>query len=132
MFSIGTLGRRSGVNIETIRYYEREGVLPAAQRAPNGRRVYGHGDVQRLAFIRHARELGFELSSVRSLLAMQEQPSASCDEISTMAQAKLSEVEIRLRRLLALRAELRRLSRNCRGGTVAACRIIEAIGVLSL
>ena len=69
MMPIGTLSKQSGVHIETIRYYERAGVLPKARRAANGRRVFDQQDVRRLAFIRHARELGFELASVRALLA---------------------------------------------------------------
>jgi DNA-binding transcriptional MerR regulator len=78
MMSIGALSKQSGVHIETIRYYERTGVLPRAARASNGRRTYGEEDAGRLTFIRHARELGFELTSVRALLALQKQPDVSC------------------------------------------------------
>ncbi len=127
MIAIGELSRRSGVNIETIRYYEREGVLPTAHRAENGRRVYGEGDVARLAFVRHARDLGFELPAVRVLLALQEQPEASCDQARQLAGFQLEAVESCLRRLHSLRRELRRMVESCAVGRVAECRVIEAL-----
>ncbi|MFL0691653.1 MAG: MerR family transcriptional regulator [Agrobacterium tumefaciens] len=79
---IGDLSEKSGVNIETIRYYERIGVLPIPTRMSNGRRTYRDTDAQRLCFIRNARELGFDLAAVRVLLALQEQPEASCENAS--------------------------------------------------
>jgi len=127
MISIGTLSRQSGIHIETIRYYERVGVLPKALRAANGRRVYGQQDVGRLAFIRHARELGFELASVRALLALQETPELSCRSASDLASAQLSAVESRLSRLIVLRDELKRMVRSCKNGRVVDCRVIEAL-----
>lgn len=127
MISIGTLSRRSGIHIETIRYYERVGVLPKALRAANGRRVYGQQDVGRLAFIRHARELGFELASVRALLTLQGTPELSCRSASDLASAQLSAVESRLSRLLVLRDELKRMVRSCKNGRVVDCRVIEAL-----
>lgn len=83
---IGDLSRQTGVNIETIRYYERIGVLPKPARQPNGRRTYSPADAERLGFIRHARELGFDLPSIRILLALQERPEASCEDASRIAQ----------------------------------------------
>lgn len=126
MMSIGALSKQSGVHIETIRYYERTGVLPKAARAANGRRTYGEEDAGRLTFIRHARELGFELNSVRALLALQKQPDMSCTAACELASAQLSIVENRLRRLTALRTELRRMVR-CGNGRVADCRVIDAL-----
>lgn len=127
MMSIGTLSKQSGVHIETIRYYERAGVLPKARRAPNGRRVYDHEDTGRLAFIRHARELGFELVSVRALLALQERPELSCKAASELASAQLAAVESRLSRLSVLRDELKRMVRACKNGRVVDCRVIDAL-----
>lgn len=124
---IGELARQSGVHLETIRYYEREEILPRPARLSNGRRVYSIADARRLGFIRHARELGFELSQVRALLALQEQPEASCVEASRMAQAQLEAVESRIARLLVLREELTRMVEECRQGMVAQCRVIEAL-----
>jgi DNA-binding transcriptional MerR regulator len=127
MMSIGTLSKQSGVHIETIRYYERAGVLPKARRAPNGRRIYGNEDADRLAFIRHARELGFELVSVRALLALQEKPELSCKAASDLASAQLAAVESRLGRLTVLRDELKRMVRACKNGRVVDCRVIDAL-----
>lgn len=127
MMSIGTLSKQSGVHIETIRYYERAGVLPKARRTPNGRRIYGNEDAGRLAFIRHARELGFDLSSVRALLALQEKPELSCKAASDLASAQLSAVESRLSRLAVLRDELKRMVRGCKNGRVVDCRVIDAL-----
>ncbi|MGK8639152.1 MerR family transcriptional regulator [Brucella anthropi] len=124
---IGELARVSGVHLETIRYYEREGVLPRPARLANGRRVYSSADARRLGFIRHARELGFDLTQVRALLALQEEPEASCTEASRMAQTQLDSVESRIARLMVLREELRRMIAECRDGAVAECRVIEAL-----
>jgi DNA-binding transcriptional MerR regulator len=124
---IGDLSRATGVNIETIRYYERAGVLPTPARQSNGRRSYGAADARRLGFIRHARELGFDLSSVRVLLALQEQPEASCEDASRIAQSQLEAVESRLARLLSLRDELSRMISECARGRVSECRVIEAL-----
>jgi DNA-binding transcriptional MerR regulator len=127
MISIGTLSKQSGVHIETIRYYERVGVLPKALRAANGRRAYGRQDVERLAFIRHARDLGFELAAVRALLALQEKPELSCKSASDLASAQLAAVEDRIRRLTVLRGELKRMIRACKNGRVVDCRVIDAL-----
>lgn len=124
---IGDLSRHAGVNIETIRYYERIGVLPVPALQENGRRSYTEVDARRLGFVRHARELGFDLAAVRALLALQEQPQASCEDASRIAQAQLAEVESRIARLLNLRKELSRMVKECGRGVVAECRVIEAL-----
>ena len=124
---IGDLSQGTGVNIETIRYYERIGVLPKPARKSNGRRSYGEADAQRLGFVRHARDLGFDLASIRILLALQEQPEASCEDASRIAAEQLAAVESRIARLLNLRSELSRMVTECRHGVVAECRVIEAL-----
>jgi DNA-binding transcriptional MerR regulator len=124
---IGELSHRTGVNIETIRYYERIGVLPKPARQKNGRRDYGDADARRLGFIRHARELGFDLAAVRILLALQEQPEASCAMASRIAEDQLEAVESRIARLESLRDELRRMVRSCKRGRVSECRVIDAL-----
>ena len=126
---IGDLSRQAGVNIETIRYYERIGVLPKPARQSNGRRTYSPADAERLGFIRHARDLGFDLPSVRVLLALQEQPEASCEDASRIAQGQLEEVERRIARLLSLRDVLARMVSECRQGRVSECRVIEALSI---
>ena len=128
---IGDLSRLTSVNIETIRYYERVGVLPRPQRQPNGRRSYFEADALRLGFVRHARDLGFELPAVRTLLALQEQPEASCEEASRIAQVQLDAVESRITRLLNLKAELSRMVAECGRGVVAECRVIESLSGFS-
>lgn len=127
MMRIGELSKTSGVHIETIRYYERAGVLPKARRTANGRRTYSEEDADRLAFIRHARELGFDLPAVRALLALQERPELSCEAASKLASAQLSAVESRLSRLALLRDELKRMVRACKNGRVSDCRVIDAL-----
>ncbi len=127
MLAIGGLSKRTGVNIETIRYYERVGLLPKASRAENGRRFYDEADVRRLAFIRHAREFGFGLPAVRSLLALQDSPDMSCEAASDLARTQLVDVEQRIARLSALKAELARMIEACDGGCVSECRVVEAL-----
>lgn len=124
---IGDLSRAAGVNIETIRYYERIGVLPKPGRQVNGRRIYAEDDARRLGFVRHARELGFDLGDVRTLLALQERPEASCEDATRIAQAQLKAVETRIAKLESLRAELARMVSECKTGVVAECRVIEAL-----
>lgn len=124
---IGDLSRQSGVNIETIRYYERVGVLPRPARLANGRRSYTNVDARRLGFVRHARELGFDLRAIRALLALQEHPKASCSQASLIAETQLQAVESRIAQLLKLKAELILMVKGCRRGVVAECRVIEAL-----
>ncbi|KUM26320.1 transcriptional regulator [Mesorhizobium loti] len=127
MITIGALSKRTGVNIETIRYYERIRLLPPPPRTGSGRRLYGAEDVRRLTFIRHARDLGFDISAIKTMLALQEVPEASCDEVSRIATDQLQAVESRIRRLLGLRTELTRMIKECDNGKVATCRIIEVL-----
>lgn len=127
MFAIGVLSRRTGVNIETIRYYERIGLIPPPPRTDSGRRLYGVEDVRRLAFIRHARELGFDIAAIKTMLALQGAPDASCKKVSQIATDQLAAVESRIQRLLGLRSELSRMIKDCENGKVATCRIIEVL-----
>ena len=125
---IGELARSSGVNSETIRYYERIGLLPRPLRTNSNYRDYGPRDAERLAFIRHARGLGFELADIRSLINLAEQPDQDCGEVDAIATRHLDAVEAKMAQLAALKDELGRMVRACRGGSVASCRIIEALG----
>ncbi|BBD02606.1 MULTISPECIES: MerR family transcriptional regulator [Sphingomonadaceae] len=128
MITIGALSKRTGVNIETIRYYERIKLIPPPPRTDSGRRLYGAEDVRRLTFIRNARDLGFDISAIKTMLALQEEPEASCQEVSQIATDQLEAVESRIRRLLGLRTELIRMVQECDNGKVATCRIIEVLG----
>ncbi|MBB3770535.1 DNA-binding transcriptional MerR regulator [Angulomicrobium tetraedrale] len=126
-FTIGEAARSSGVKVPTIRYYEEIGLLPAPPRTEGGRRSYGAADMRRLAFIRHARELGFEIEAIRTLLQLQDQPEQPCAAADAIARDRLIEVERRIASLTALKAELQRMVEGCSHGHVAACRVIEIL-----
>jgi len=124
---IGEAARQSGVKVPTIRYYEQIGLLPAPPRSEGNRRQYDGGDLRRLAFIRHARELGFEIDAIRTLLTLQDQPGQSCAAADEIARARLVEVEQRIASLTALKAELKRMVASCSHGLVDQCRVIEIL-----
>ena len=125
--SIGDASRTCGVKIPTIRYYEQIGLLPAPARRENQRRLYTREDLQRLAFIRHARELGFEIDAIRTLLALQDHPNQSCELADQTAKAHLTAVERRIKSLNALRDELKRMVEDCGRGHISDCRVIETL-----
>lgn len=125
--SIGEAARHSGVKVPTIRYYEQIGLLPAAPRTQGNRRLYAAEDTRRLAFIRHARELGFELDTIRALLNLQENPNQSCASADAIAKARLVEVKQRIASLMALQGELEAMVEGCRHGKVGGCRVIEVL-----
>ena len=124
---IGEAARQSGVKVPTIRYYEQIGLLPAPPRSEGNRRQYDADDLRRLAFIRHARELGFEIDAIRALLALQDEPGQSCLAADQIARARLAEVQHRIASLTALKAELERMITGCSHGRVDQCRVIEAL-----
>jgi DNA-binding transcriptional MerR regulator len=129
---IGELGSATDTNVETIRYYERIGLLPPPARTAANYRRYGVAHRQRLDFIRHARGLGFEIAEIRSLLALADEPDQDCSEADRIASEHLRTVDEKIARLSALRDELARMVGVCRGGQVAACRVLEALGDHSL
>lgn len=124
---IGQAARRSGVKAPTIRYYEQIGLLAAPPRSEGNRRYYGDADLRRLAFIRHARELGFEIEAIRTLLTLQDDPTQPCATADSIARARLAEVEQRIHSLTALKAELELMVDGCSHGRVATCRVIEVL-----
>jgi Cu(I)-responsive transcriptional regulator len=124
---IGELATRAGSNPETIRYYERIGMLPAPARTGGNYRDYGSEHVARLSFIRHARALGFELQDVRALLDLADQPEQDCGAVDRLTSGHLRAVEAKIAQLDALRSELRRMLDRCRGGQISDCRIIESL-----
>ncbi|MER8578211.1 helix-turn-helix domain-containing protein [Mesorhizobium sp. M1423] len=125
--TIGEAARRSGVKVPTIRYYEQIDLLPAPARSEANRRHYEAADLRRLAFIRHARELGFEIEAIRTLLALQDNPHQPCGTADAIAQARLAEVVQRIRSLAALKIELELMVEGCRQGKVCECRVIEVL-----
>ncbi|MBN8874244.1 MAG: helix-turn-helix domain-containing protein [Rhodospirillales bacterium] len=126
-YAIGELARRTGTKVETIRWYERNQLMPQPARTAGGRRVYRRVHLDRLAFIRHARELGFPLDDVRALLRLTDVPEHSCAEADRIARAHLAAVRGRITRLQALEAELARMVADCGQGRVADCRVIEVL-----
>ncbi len=125
--SIGELARRAGTKVETVRWYEREGLLPTPARTGGGHRAYTRAHLDRLAFIRHARELGFPLEQVRGLLRLTDHPERSCAEADRIARTHLDSVRGRIARLRALEEELARMVADCGQGRVAECRVIEVL-----
>ena len=124
---IGALSEQTGVKIPTIRYYEQAGLMPAAARTEGNRRNYGDDAVRRLRFIRHARELGFEVDAIRQLLGLSEQPDVSCSEVDVIARAHLREIESKIARLTVLQAEVRRMLHDCAQGRVGDCRVMQVL-----
>jgi DNA-binding transcriptional MerR regulator len=125
--SIGVAARSSGVKVPTIRYYEQIGVFPAPPRTEGNRRTFDAADLRRLAFIRHARELGFNIDAVRALLALQDRPDRSCSAADEIARTRLADVEQRLGSLTMLKAELEHMIEGCAHGRVDQCRVIEVL-----
>ncbi len=127
-FTIGAAARTAGCKVQTIRYYEQIGILRSPPRTEGNQRIYGQEAVERLTFIRHARELGFPLEAIRDLLSLSDNPEQSCSDADSIAQEQLKSVERRLLRLQRLKIELKRMIKECRGGRVANCRVIEVLG----
>lgn len=127
MLTIGTLSRRTGTKVQTIRYYEQIGIMNEPGRTAGGQRRYVEADLDRLSFIRHSRQLGFPLEAIRELLGLADHPSQSCADADSIAQRQLKQVEQRILRLQALRKELKRMITECAGGSVADCRVLEVL-----
>lgn len=129
--AIGKLARATGTKSETIRYYERIGLLPAPARTASNYRSYGAGELARLSFIRRARGLGFSIEQVSALLDLADRRDRSCDAVDALAKEHLSTIDAKIADLAALRAELADLIAQCHTGTIAECRIIDALGPCS-
>jgi DNA-binding transcriptional MerR regulator len=125
--AIGEAARRSGVKVPTIRYYEQVGLLKAPPRTEGNRRLYDSADVRRLAFIRHARKLGFDVDAIRTLLVLQDDPGQPCSAADAIARSRLVEVKQRIASLKALKTELQRMVTGCEHGRVDECRVIEIL-----
>jgi MerR family mercuric resistance operon transcriptional regulator len=127
MFTIGKLADRTGVNIETIRYYERIRLLPPAPRSEGRQRVYSDAEVRRLSFIRRSRELGFSLDDVRALLDIAECASPGCSATKDITLHHLSNIRGKIASLKKLERALKPLTEACQPGTQSSCPIIEAL-----
>jgi len=122
---IGELAATAGVQVETIRYYEREGLLPAAQRQPNGYRSYGARHLQRLTFIRHCRSLDVGLQDVRELLKLLDNPDRGCTAADSLVETQIERVRARIASLRSLETELVALRARCTSPSASSnCRIL--------
>jgi Cu(I)-responsive transcriptional regulator len=125
--TIGDLSKATGTKVETIRFYERMGLLPAPERTQGNYRAYSPEHLGRLSFTRRARDLGFTLDQVRELLGLSDQKDRSCDAVDAIAREHLADVERKIADLHALQRHLSTIISRCRQGTIADCRIIEAL-----
>jgi len=124
--TIGALSQDSGVHLETIRYYERIGLLPEPPRSASGYRYYDDTAAQRLRFIRRGRELGFGIAEIKTLLQLADHRNQPCREVDRLAQAHLVEVEAKIADLMAMRDVLTQLI-QCQSPTVEHCQLIETL-----
>ena len=126
-YSIGELATTTHTKVETIRYYERVGLLPKPKRTAGNYRSYEAAHLGRLSFIRRARDLGFSIEEVRNLLGLADQKDRSCETVDAIAREHLADVDRKIADLNELRRELDAIIRRCHRGTIAECRILDAL-----
>jgi Cu(I)-responsive transcriptional regulator len=124
---IGDLARSACIPAATIRYYEKIGLLGSPARSEGNYRRYGQVDLDRLSFVRRARELGFSIEQVKDLLNLADRQEEDCGSVVHLAQAHLADIEHKINDLSTLRQRLSRLVSSCKGGKVADCRILDAL-----
>ncbi len=128
LLTIGRLARAVGVNLETVRYYERRGLLPKPPRSGSGYRLFPVEAKHRLRFIRRAQELGFSLGEIRELLSLRTVPTAKSADVRRRAQAKITDIEAKIRSLQSMKKALCELMQTCSGcGPVRDCPILESL-----
>lgn len=126
--TIGRLAQVGGVNLETIRYYEREGLLPRPPRTRSGYRVFPTDAARRLRFIKRAQQLGFSLTEIRELLTLRVKPGTKPDQILARAEAKIADIEQKIQTLTAMKRALAQLTTRCSGcSPIAECPILESL-----
>ena len=129
---IGELARRTGIQVETIRYYEREGLLPEPARTDGNYRVYGQGHLEQVQFIRHCRSLDMSLDEVRTLLRLKHSPADGCGDVNTLLDEHLRHVTRRIKELKGLERELKALRARCASESDAAhCGILSELATAS-
>lgn len=129
IFPIGELSRQTGIKVPTIRYYEARGLIAPPRRSAGNQRRYGQAELERLRFIRHARELGFSLEVIAALIELQDHPDRACTTATRIARDQLEAVRAKLRRLRALEAELERITEGCTGeGPSRECYVLASLG----
>jgi len=132
MFLIGEMARRTGVKVPTIRYYEQIALIEAPERSQGNQRLYQQQDLERLSFIRHARELGFTLEDIRALIDLTATGSDTCRQIHDIAQHQLEAVKQRIAKLQKLQQELERITSVADSGKGGKCQVIQALADHSL
>lgn len=126
--TIGQVAKRTGVGVETIRFYEREGLLEEPDRRDSGYRQYGQEVIARLRFIRKAKDLGFTLKEIKELLSLRIDPTITCADVKARAEAKIIDIENRISTLECMKAALVRITESCHGkGPTSQCPILEAL-----
>jgi MerR family mercuric resistance operon transcriptional regulator len=126
--TIGQVAKRVGIGIETIRFYERKGLIEDPPRKESGYRQYGEDDIERLIFIQHAKTLGFSLKEINELLSIRSRPEADSREVKEIASAKLVDIENKIRLLERMQQTLKKLVEECPGeGPTCECPILEAL-----
>ncbi|RMH14262.1 MAG: heavy metal-responsive transcriptional regulator [Planctomycetota bacterium] len=126
--TIGKVARQAGVGVETIRFYEREGLVEEPARRASGYRQYDPEVVRRVRFIRHAKELGFTLREIKELLELRVEPGCHCGDVLELAEAKIADIDERIRKLRKMRRALAGLTRDCkRGRPTDECPILKAL-----
>lgn len=123
----GVLAQQTGVNAETIRYYEKIGLLPEPERSAGGHRIYGEFHKQRLYFIRRCREMGFTLEEIRELLTLVDREEVSCERVQQIAKQQMVSIRAKIRDLQRMQGTLRELVKQCSGADIPECPIIEAL-----
>lgn len=126
MFTIGEMSRRTGVKVPTIRWYEQAGLLDEPGRTEGNQRRYGRSDLERLAFVRHARDLGLGIEAIRELIELAQHPEKPCADADRIAAEHLAGVRARIARLRRLEAELERIAGGAHG-TVGECHVLKAL-----
>jgi len=128
MFSIGELSKQTKVKVPTIRFYEKIGLLAEADRTQGNQRRYDKTGMERLSFIRHARDLGFSIAAISSLIELQDHPDRSCKAATDIADSQLADVHAKIKRLKALEKELTRISKSCDGhGVSENCYVLASL-----
>ena len=126
--SIGQVARRAGIGVETVRFYERQGLLEEPPRSGAGYREYPEAVVSRIHFIKRAKELGFTLKEIKELLSLRLDQTTTCADVKSRAEAKIADIEAKIRSLQSMKAALAKLTAACSGrGSHSECPILEAL-----
>lgn len=126
--TIGQVAKKAQVNVETVRYYERRGLIPKPPRRASGYRQYSEETIKRIRFIKHAKDLGFSLREILELLSLRVDAKTTCADIKNKTEAKILDIDAKISNLQRMRKALKKLNKECRGkGSVNECPILEVL-----